>query len=151
MRITITFLTLFLVLTFSAKAQKSGVSEAELMRYTIATDSINKLTTQFSEVSLKLANDPKITSERQKQLAQTQGDSTKLAQIKATSYERTYLKRVNKQRTEETKKFREVYQSLITDYVGDNTYSKVKSQLKTDPKLKHRFDSITHTLQPKKP
>ncbi|HET9053539.1 MAG TPA: hypothetical protein VFM90_05165 [Cyclobacteriaceae bacterium] len=132
-----------------AKAQSSGVTPPELMRYAIAIDSLEKLTARFNEVSLKLTHDSKITAARQKQLAQTQGDSTKLAQIKATAYERAYLQRVTKQRTAETKKFREAYQSVITDYVGDNTFSKVNSKLKTDAKLKHIFDSVTQTLKRK--
>lgn len=151
MRITIIFLTLILILAFSAKAQKSGVTGEELMKYAIATDSLNKLSNQFRETSLKLSNDPKIATARQQQLAQTHGDSTKLVQINATVYERAYLKRVNKQLAKETDKFREAYQSLINDYVGGTTFSKVKSQLKIDAKLKHKFDSIIQTLQHKAP
>lgn len=151
MRKIITFFALFLMLTSLAKARQTVVTEAELMRYTVATDSLDKLTTRFNDVSLKLANDPKITPTRQKQLAQTQGDSTKLAQIKATSYERAYMQRITRQRAAETKKFREAYQSLITDYVGDNTFSKVNSQLKTDVRLRHKFDSIKQTLRSKTP
>lgn len=151
MRKIVTSFILFLLLTTGAKAQQNDVTEAELIRYAVATDSLQKLTTRFNDLSLKLANDPKITPARQKQLAQTQGDSTKLAQIKATAYERAYMQRVTRQRAAETKKFRETYQSVITDYVGDNTFSKVNSQLRTDTRLKHKFDSITQTLKSKKP
>lgn len=152
MRFEFTLLTAVLIIgTLSAKAQNKGTTEAELMRYTIATDSLKKLTDQFKEASLKIGNDPKITVARQQQLAQTQGDSVKLVQIKATAYERSYLKRVSEKRKQETARFREIYQSLITDYVGDNTFSKVQAQLKTDRKLKHQFDSIMLTLQRKTP
>jgi hypothetical protein len=140
-----------IVVTSLVKAQNTGITESELVKYAIATDSLKKLTDQYKYTSLKIANDPKISPVRQQQLAQTQGDSLKLVQAKATAYEKAYLKRVRDARNLETSNFRNAYSSLVNDYVGSDTFSKVMTRLKTDPQLRHKFDSITNTLQRKKP
>jgi len=149
MRLKITFLTALLTTgTLIAQAQ---IKDEELVKYAIATDSLRKLTEQFNQASIKASHDPKIPAARQTQLAQTQGDSLKLVQIKATAYEKAYLKKVRDQRYKQSSKFRDNYSALINDYVGSDLYTKITVQLRSDAKLKHKLDSVTATLTKKKP
>lgn len=152
MKLRITFLTVLLIAGVQLiQAQNTKVTDAELMKYAIATDSLKKLTEQFNQANLKGISDPKITAARQQQLAQTQGDSLKLVQIKATPYEKAYLKKVREQRYRESSRFKDTYSALINDYVGSDLYTKVSVQLRNDARLKHKFDSITATFPRKKP
>lgn len=154
MTVRFTFLTALLITaTYLAKAQTApaAVTDEELVRYAVATDSLKKLTEQFNQASIKANHDPKIAAARQQQLAQTQGDSLKLVQIKATPYEKAYLKKVRDQRYRESARFRNNYSALINDYVGTDAYTKISVQLRNDPKLRHRLDSVTATLNKKKP
>lgn len=152
MKSRIIFLTVLLIAGVQlTQAQNTKVTDAELMKYAIATDSLKKLTEQFNQASLRATNDPKISAARQQQLARTQGDSLKLVQLKATAYEKAYLKKVREQRYRESSKFRDNYSALINDYVGSDLYTKVSVQLRNDAQLKHKFDSITATLPKKKP
>lgn len=158
MKFRITFLTVLLITGAQLlRAQttqppaKVNVTEAELLKYAIATDSLKKLTEQFNQASIKATNDPKITAARQQQLTQAQGDSLKLAQLKVTPYEKAYLKKVREKRYSESSKFRNNYAALINDYVGTDTYTKITVQLRTDTRLQHKLDSVTATLNKKKP
>lgn len=152
MKLKTFFFTVFASTTaLLVQAQTTKVTKDELRKYAIASDSLRKLTEQFSQVSLKTVNDPKIPVTRQQQLAQTQGDSLKLVQIKATPYEKAYLKKVRQQRYLESSAFRDKYAAVINDYVGSDLYTRITSQLKNDRALKHQYDSITSTLTRKKP
>lgn len=151
MNLKITFFTGCMVAaTIAARGQNTSVTDAELLKYVIASDSIKKLTEHFNQASLKITQDPKIPAARQQQLAQAQGDSLKLAQLKATAYEKAYLKKVKEKRAEETNEFRNHYAALINDYLGSDLYTKVTMQLRSDVKLKHKYDSIAATRVRKK-
>lgn len=152
MKLKITFLAVLMITGgLFAQAQTKKITDDELVRYAVASDSLKKITERFNQASLKTSNDPKIPAARQQQLVQTQGDSLKLAQLKATPYEKAYLKKVRDNRYKESSKFRDSYASLINDYVGSDLYTRITTESRTDKKLKHKLDSISATLVKKKP
>lgn len=152
MKLKITFLAVLMITGgLFAHAQTKKITDDELVRYAVASDSLKKITERFNQANLKASNDPKIAAARQQQLIQAQGDSLKLAQLKATPYEKAYLKKVRDNRYKESSKFRDTYASLINDYVGSDLYTRITAESRTDKKLKHKLDSISATLIKKKP
>jgi hypothetical protein len=143
------FFLLFSLLTFvvtSSNAQKVTVDE--LKRYAIAMDSIetlkNHLTFTVNKLSKGNAN---VSAQRYTVLIQIANDAAKLAEAKATPEEIAYVKRAVSIQNEETIKFQKAYQSLISNYVGDQDFGKVRYALKSDTILQHKYDSLVVTFK----
>lgn len=122
-------------------AQK--VSDDELKRYAIALDSIETLKDQLTVTMNKISRGTeKISTQRYTALVQIANDAAKLAEAKATPEEIAYVKRAAVIQNEETVKFQKAYQSLISEYVGDSVFGKVRNALKADTVLKKKYDTL---------
>lgn len=132
---------LLIILGPCTYAQK--VTDDELKRYVVALDSIETLKDELTVTMNKISKgNDKISAQRYTALIQITNDEAKLAEVKATSDEIAYIKQATLIQKEETLKFQKAYQSLISDYVGDSVFGKVRNALKADTVLKKKYDSL---------
>lgn len=142
----ILILTLLFVPLTSSYAQK--VTRDELKRYAIALDSIETLKNALTTSVMKMAKGNKnISAQRYALLMPIAQDAAKLSEAKATKEEISYVKRAVEIQHHETAKFQKAYTLLISGYVGDSTFGKVRSALATDTVLKKSYDSLMVTLK----
>ncbi|CAN0498550.1 unnamed protein product, partial [Phaeothamnion confervicola] len=119
-----------------------SVTNAELNRYAVMMDSLDVLKKQRSEISSKVSKgNTKITAARYQQLLPIIDDPKKLEAAKATAEEIAYVKKAIASLTEEGKKFQTAFSSLMSEYVGYETYNKVRKAISTDPNVKTRYEA----------
>lgn len=142
MRIKFTFLTVLIFTGISAKGQQAdSITNEELNRYAVMMDSLEALKKQRNDLSIKFAKgNEKITAARYQQLLPIIDDQKKLADSKASLNEVTYVKKALTDLTEEGKKFQIAFTSLMSEYVGYDTYSKVRKAISINPKVKARYE-----------
>lgn len=144
MRTIFYLLTLSVTLfSLSAKAQNAdSVTTEELTKYVIMMDSLEGYKRNLTEATAKLTGtNNKISAARYNQLAGIINNPEKLAEAKATQDEITYVKKTVAQRTEETLKLQNAFNTLMNEYVGYDTFNKVRKAISTDPKVKTRYDA----------
>lgn len=149
MRIKSILIAVLLTVTvFTTKAQKrDSVTSQELNRYAVMMDSLETLKKNRNELSMKLAKgDAKITAARYQQLLPIIDDQKKLAAAKASAEEVTYVKNALAALTKEGQKFQTTFTSLMNEYVGYDTYNKVKKAIETDPRVKDRYTAEIKAL-----
>lgn len=149
MRVKIILLVVLLTATvFTVKAQKrDSVTSEELNRYAVMMDSLETLKKQRNDISVKLAKgNTKITAARYQQLLPIIDDQKKLAAAKASADEVTYVKNAITTLTKEGQKFQTAFTSLMNEYVGYDTYNKVKKAVETNPKVKERYTAEIKAL-----
>lgn len=142
MRVKIILLGVLLTATvLTVKAQKrDSVTNEELNRYAVMMDSLETLKKQRNDISVKLAKgNAKITAARYQQLLPIIDDQAKLTAAKATSDEIAYVKKALTSLMEEGQKFQTAFTSLMNEYVGYDTYNKVKKAIETNPRVKERY------------
>lgn len=140
------FFSIYMAIGFSSYGQ--NVTDDELKRYAVALDSIetlkNALTTSLNNIA---KGNAKISAKRYAALMPIVQDPTKLSEAKATADEIAYIKRATEIQQEETLKFQKAYSALISGYVGDSTFGKVRKALTVDTLLKKSYDSLMISLK----
>ena len=122
-------------------AQK--VTDEELKRYVVALDSIDVLKNQLTSAMNKIAKgNENISAQRYALLAPMASDPVKLSNSKASPSEIEYVKRAMIIQRDETAKFQQAYQSIISNYVGDGVFGKVRQALTVDTVLQKRYNSL---------
>lgn len=123
-------------------AQKpDSVTNEELHKYAVMMDSLETLKKQRTELSTRLAKgNSNITATRYSQLLPIIDDQKKLSVSKATPNEIAYVKDALVKLSQEGQKFQTAFTSLLNEYVGYDTYNKVRSAINTNPKVKDRFE-----------
>jgi len=140
------FLVTFIMVGFTSYGQK--VTPDELKRYAIALDSIETLKDALTASLNKIAKgNKKISAQRYAVLMPIAQDAAKLSEAKATADEIAYIKGAAETQRVETVKFQKAYTALISGYVGDSTFGKVRTALTTDTTLKKTYDSLMITLK----
>lgn len=139
-----TLITVFILTAITANGQSQEVSMDELKKYIHTMDSIETLKNNLTVKMNKLSKGNKdVSTSRYHEIFPIINNQAKLTEVKATPAEITYVKKAVAIRDEETKKFQLSYQSLINDYLGQKTFSKVRNSLKADPNVKKAYDSLT--------
>ena len=130
--------------------QAQEITMDELKKYVVVMDSIETLKTNLTVSMNNLSKgNAQISSNRFNTLMPLINNEAKLTEAKATPEEIAYVMKAVAIRNEETMKFQQTYQSLINDYLGQATFSKVRNGLKSDTKLKKAYDSlITKPIRP---
>lgn len=137
----------FIYLSVGFTCYGQEVNNDELKRYAIALDSIETLKDALTVSLNKIAKgNSKISTKRYAVLIPIALNATKLSEAKATTDEIAYVKRATEIQREETFKFQKAYTTLISDYVGDSTFGKVRNALVKDTTLKKTYDSLMITL-----
>lgn len=142
MRMKIVLIGLLLTAcVFTTKAQKpDSVTNEELNRYAVMMDSLETLKKNRNEISIKLAKgNAKITPARYNQLLPIIDDQKKLTAAKATADEVSYVKNALNSLTQEGQKFQTAFTALMNEYVGYDTYNKVKKAIETNKRVKDRY------------
>ena len=122
---------------------QAQITNEELKKYIITMDSIETLKNQLTVSMNNLSKgNSKISSERFTTLMPIITNEAKLTEAKATPEEIAYVKKAVAIRDEETRKFQNAYQSLISNYMGSETFTKVRNGLKSDATLKRKYDSL---------
>lgn len=131
-------------ITFLAGAQKrDSISNADLERYAIMMDSVQNVQKKISDKSVELAKgNSKITPARYTALLPIADDQKKLSEARATPDEIAYVKKALAVRTEDGLKLSETFQSLMNEYVGFDTFNRVKKAVESDAKVKWRYDRL---------
>ena len=125
-------------------ASAQEVTIADLKKYIIAMDSIETLKNQLSATIANLSKgNNKISSQRYAELVPIINDQAKLTEFKATSDEIAFVKKAQSTQREESRKFQKNSQSIISDYVGEAVFNKIRNSLRTDVDLKRQYDSLT--------
>jgi hypothetical protein len=138
--------SVFVFMTLGASAQ-AQITDDQLKKYAIAMDSIETLKSQLTSTLTKVAKgNSKISAERYTTLVPIANDAAKLAEAKATPEEIAYMKQAVITRNEETIKFQKAFQSLVSEYVGDTAFGKIRSALKTDTVLQKKYTALTKKL-----
>jgi oligoendopeptidase F len=133
-------ITALLLVSTLSNAQ---VTDTELKSYIMVIDSIKTLKDQLTAKMNQLATgNGKVSPGRFNSLMPIIENQTKLADLKATPEEIAYVKKAAAIRDEETRKFQQAYQSLITNDIGNDVFTKVRNALKSDTTLKKRYDSL---------
>lgn len=124
-------------------SDQEQVSEDELRKYAVAMDSINDMKESLlKEISDIIKADGKMTNARYNELSKIADDEAKLAQAKATEAEKALLKKVADKKTEGTEKINTTFQALAKDYVGVESYNKVKKALESDAELQAKYETV---------
>lgn len=125
----------------SAKAQKAdSVTDKEIHVYAVMMDSLETLKATRAEMSSRFAKgNAKITPARYIQLLPIISDKKKLAEAKATPDEIAYVTDALAKLTEAQQKFQNAFNSLVAEYVGYDTYNKVKNAIATNKRVKDRY------------
>lgn len=134
-------LALWLASFTSVNAQK--ITSEELKKYIITMDSLEVLKNQLTTTINNLSKNSKIPGERVSKLMPVINDQAKLSELKATPDEIAHVKKIISIRNEETMKFQRTYQLLISNYLGQDVFTKVRNGLKSDSSLKRKYDSLT--------
>ncbi|MEQ9425108.1 MAG: hypothetical protein RJQ09_11860 [Cyclobacteriaceae bacterium] len=142
----------FLVSVNSINAQ--DITDEDLMKYAVLDQVIDLMKKDLSaEVNNLIRNQEGMTGQRYKELAQTKGDETKLAEIEAKDYEIQFLKLIDDLKDERTEAIKLVNQELATKMVGDRgkTYKSIKSALGSNPDVKARYEEISASISSETP
>jgi len=123
------------------------VTDEELKKYAVAMDSINDMkATLLKEIGDIVKEDGKMTNARYNELSKIANDDAKLAQAKATEEEKALLKKVAEKKATGTEQINTTFQSLAKDYVGAESYNKIKKALTTDQELKSKYEAMLKEL-----
>lgn len=137
---TLLLLTIF---TLTSALSSAQVSDLELKKYVVVMDSITTLKNHLTAKMNDLAtSNSKISPSRFNALMPVIDNQVRLTELKATPDEIAIIKKVAAVRDEETRKFQQTYQSLITGYIGSDVFTKVRNGLKSDTTLKKKYDSL---------
>lgn len=147
-RLKFTFLILLVATSLSATAQKrDSVTNEELHKYAVMMDSLQTLKKQRAEMSTRLAKgNAKISPARYQLLLPIIDDQKKLTEAKATKEEIEYVKKALDSLLQEGRKFQTAFTSLMNEYVGYDTYNKVKQEIETNNRVKDRYTAETNKL-----
>lgn len=137
------FTIFFSLLIISVPVFSQEISNDELKKYIITMDSLEVLKNQLTTTINNLSKNSKISSDRFNKLMPVINDQTKLTELKATPDEIAETKKMISIRNEETMKFQKTYQTLISDFLGQDVFTKVRNGLKSDSGLKKKYDSLT--------
>ena len=130
-------------LTLTSTLSNAQITDIELKKYIVVMDSIETLKNQLTAKMNNLAtSNSKISPGRFNALMPVVDNQEKLAELKATTDEIAIVKKAAAIRDEETRKFQQTYQSLITGYIGSDVFTKVRNALKSDTILKKKYDSL---------
>ena len=127
---------------------QSGISDEDLKKYAVTMDSINGMKqTLLSEISNMVKSNESMTNARYNDLNKAGEDQAKLTELKATPEEIAFMKQVDEAKNSGAAKISETFQTLAKDYVGVETYNKVKNSLATDSALKERYTAILNKIE----
>jgi hypothetical protein len=144
LKLTLSSIALALITSLSfAQSPSLAVTDEELMKYATVMDSVNEMS---ASVRLELADMVKgssvMNTTRYNELSKIIDDPAQLEAAKATPEEIAFVKEVTSKKEEEMTRINSTYQSLAKEYVTAPVFNKVKKALTSDPKLKHRYDSL---------
>lgn len=123
--------------------QSLAVTDAELLKYATATDSVNEMLANVRiELTQMVSSSNVMTGERYNELSKIANDPAKLQAANATPDEVAFLKQVNTTRDAKMDSVNSAYQKIAKEYVTGATFNKVKKALTTDTDLKKRYDSL---------
>lgn len=139
---------LLVAIMIPAKAQKrDSVTNEELHKYAVVLDSLETLKKQRADLSNSLAKgNTKITPARYTQLLPIIDDAKKLAEVNATADEIAYVKNAMSKLTQAAQTFQNTFNSLVAEYVGYDTYNKVKKAIANDKRVRDRFTAESSRL-----
>jgi len=126
------------------------IKDDDLWKYAMLNEVIDLMKKDLSaEVNNMIRVQEGMTGPRYKELAQTKGDTNKLAAIDAKNYEIKFLELINGLKDERTKAIKVVNQELATKMLGNRgkTYKAIKSELDSNADLKSRYEGIVASLQ----
>jgi hypothetical protein len=126
------------------------IKDDDLWKYAMLNEVIDLMKKDLSaEVNNMIRVQESMTGPRYKELAQTKGDTNKLAAIDAKNYEIKFLELINRLKDERTKAIKVVNQELATKMLGNRgkTYKAIKSELDSNADLKSRYEGIVASLQ----
>lgn len=131
-------------ITLLAGAQKrDSINNEDLTRYAVMMDSVQSVQKKISNRTIELARgNSKITPARYTALLPLADDQKKLTEAKATSDEIAYVKKALAIRTEDGLKLSNTFEALMNEYVGYDTFNRVKAAIASDPKVKRRYDLL---------
>ena len=129
-------------------AGEEQITDEELKKYAVVMDSINDMkATLLKEIGDMVKEDGKMTNARYNELSKIANDEAKLAQAKATDAEKTLLKKVAEKKAAGTEEINTTFQSLAKDYVGAESFNKIKKALTTDEELKSKYEAMLKDLE----
>lgn len=123
------------------------VSDDELKKYAVAMDSINDMKASLLADINGIVRESKMTNARYNELSRIASDEAALTKAKATAAEKAVLKKVSDKKAEGTEEINTTFQALAKDYVGPESYNKVKKALETDDELKSKYQAMLKELQ----
>ena len=136
-------LLILTALSLVSNLSNAQVTDAELRKYIVVMDSIETLKNHHTEKIDKLStSNSKISPARFNALIPIINDQAKLTEANATPEEIASVKKAAVTRDAETLKFQQAFQSLILNYIGNDTFTKVRNALKSDARLKKKYDSL---------
>ena len=123
------------------------VTDEELKKYAVAMDSINDMKASLLKEINGIVKDSKMTNARYNELSKISTDEAALTKAKATAAEKAVLKKVSDKKAEGTENINTTFQALAKDYVGAESYNKIKEALTTDAELKTKYEAMLKELQ----
>jgi hypothetical protein len=118
-------------------------TDEDLKKYAVLLDSVDAMKkVLLADLTAKVKSNPKITVSRYMELAKAGEDKAKLAELKATPEEIAFVKEVTEYKNQEAAEISEKVKALANDYIGIETYSKIKNQLSWDSALEARIETI---------
>lgn len=131
-----------------ATTTAGGISDDELKRYAVMMDSIDGMRSDLlSEVAQMIKTSELMSVNRYNELIRIKDDTAKLAAVNATPEEMAFLEEIRATRQKGSQEISQVFQSMANDYVGSDTYSKVRRALTTNDTVKSKYKSMLDEIK----
>jgi hypothetical protein len=124
------------------------ITDDDLRKYAEVMDSVETMKQELlSQISAKIKSNGKMKISRYNQLSKAIDDKAKLAELKATQEEITFVNEVSALKSEGAAKISAKVESLANEYVGTEKYNKIKNSLGLDTNMRTRYDKIVSEMQ----
>lgn len=122
------------------------ITNEELKKYAVAMDSINDMKATLLREIGDIVEEGGMTNARYNDLSKIAEDDAKLTAAKATPEEKALLKKVANRKAAGTEEINTTFQSLAKDYIGAESYNKIRKALTTDAELKSKYEAMLKEL-----
>lgn len=142
---------LLILMAMGSKAQTSNeITDEDLKKYAVTMDSVASMQETLREIVAEtVQNNTVMSVARYNDIFKFTDDEAKLKEANATPEEIAFLKQIADLRKVNIERINTAYQSLAKDYVGLKAFNAIRKSLKSDQKLKARYDNVAKDVESK--
>ena len=142
------------ILSIGTAAAQSDqeISDEKITAYIIVMDSVDELSSQIQEdMGNRIKEHELLDGGRAYQtISSAKGDSVKLAEEGITDEQLAAYNEIMVEMENRKKELNEIFVTLVKEKVGASEYNQIKKGLRSDQKLKDRYDAIAAEIEEEK-